>query len=284
MFEPSVLLDLPRKVAETGIAVEKDGHRYSIYDVDISYPFVIMTICLNGSARALYDMREITFHKNDLGLILPGHIMRPLECSEDYRYARLAISKELVEELRSQLFSHDYAKYNYAPVCTLTDIQVQRLLVILDQLALIASHSEMELQHRNHILLAQMAVGYEYLNYYRREQDSKYSSDRKSEVFSRFSDLVVTHYREERDIQFYAEQLEVHPKYLNQLIRQATRGITPHEWIDRYVVTQAKRLIRANPSWTLKQVAYNVGFAEPSAFYRYFKRVTGITAKEYKNQ
>jgi AraC-like DNA-binding protein len=52
----------------------------------------------------------------------------------------------------------------------------------------------------------------------------------------------------------------------------------------RYVVAQAKRLIRMNPTWTVKQVGFHIGFAESSSFYRYFRRVAGITVKDYKSQ
>ena len=62
----------------------------------MSFSFVILTLCLSGTARALYDQREMTHRKNDLALLLPGHVMRPLECSEDYTYARIAISKRLI--------------------------------------------------------------------------------------------------------------------------------------------------------------------------------------------
>lgn len=45
---------------------------------------------------------------------------------------------------------------------------------------------------------------------------------------------------------------------------------------------QAKRLIETHATATLKETAYLLGFAEPASFYRYFKRATGMTAKEYR--
>ena len=34
----------------------------------------------------------------------------------------------------------------------------------------------------------------------------------------------------------------------------------------------------------LSKTAYMLGFSEPSSFYRYFKRGTGMTAKEYREK
>ena len=83
-------------VEEKGVWIEPCKHRFTAFNTDVSFSFVIMTLCLSGTARALYDQREMTHRKNDLALLLPGHVMRPLECSEDYTYARIAISKRLI--------------------------------------------------------------------------------------------------------------------------------------------------------------------------------------------
>ena len=83
-------------VEEKGVWIEPCKHRFTAFNIDVSFSFVILTLCLSGTARALYDQREMTHHKNDLALLLPGHVMRPLECSEDYTYARIAISKRLI--------------------------------------------------------------------------------------------------------------------------------------------------------------------------------------------
>ena len=271
-------------VEEKGVWIEPCKQRFTAFHVDVSFSFVIMTLCLNGTARALYDQREMTHRKNDLALLLPGHVMRPLECSEDYTYARIAISRAMIERLRPQLFSHDYMKYGTSPVFSLTDEQAKRLLQVLEHMAFTAAHSELEMTHRNHILLAQMAVGYEYINYYRKEQDRLLPPDNNAGIFSRFCDLVVEHYHESKEIQYYASLLDLHPKYLSRVVRTATNGVTPGQWIDRYVVAQAKRLIVANPELSLKEIAYELGFSEPTSFYRFFKRVTGLTANEFRHK
>ena len=208
--------------------------------------------------------------------------MHPLDCSDDFTYALLFISPKMIEDLRFNTFSHDYEKFNYAPVSSLTDKQVKQLMDIFNQLAYIANHTEKQLPHRHQTLLAQLAVGYELLNYYRREQDKQWREKRHVDVFNQFCDLVVKHYRESREIQFYARLLDLTPKYFSKVIRQATDGLSPAEWIEQYVVSQAKRLIETRPTLNVQEIAYMLGFTEPTAFYRYFKRVTGMTAKQYR--
>ena len=231
----------------------------------------------------MYDMRLIKHHKNDLALIMPGHIMHPIDCTDDFSYIVFFISPKMFDDLRFHTFSHDYEKFNYAPLCSLTDEQAEHLLSIVDQLAVIANLTDEEMPHRYHTLLAQLAVGYEFLSYYRREQDRQWTSKRHAEIFSRFCDLVVNNYRESREVKYYANLLNLTPKYLSKVISSVTDGLTPAKWIEQYVTAQAKRLIETQATPTLQETAYMLGFSEPTSFYRYFKRVTGMTAKEFRD-
>ena len=284
---------LSNAVEQSGILIVRKVNRFFSYNENFVFPHIILTLCLSGSARAMYDMRVITHHKNDLSFIMPGHILHPIECSDDFTYAVFFISPRMFDDLRFYTFSHDYAKFNNAPVCSLTDEQAAQLLAIVDQLTIIANHTEEELPHRYQALLAQLAVGYEFLNYFRREQDRQWAENRQVEIFNRFCDLVVEHYRESREVKFYANLLNITPKHLSKVVRAATRstlplaqakdGLSPNQWIEQYVAAQAKRLIETRATRTLQETAYLLGFAEPTSFYRYFKRATGMTAKQYRD-
>ena len=274
---------LLQSIEKSDILIVREMPSFFGYNEDFVSPHTILTLILSGSARAMYDMRVITHHKNDLSIILPGHIMHPIECTDDFTYAMLFISSKMLEDLRFQTFSHDHEKFNYAPVCSLTDEQAAHLLSIVDQLVVIANHTDKELPHRRQALLSQLAVGYEFLNYYRSDQDRQWAENRYADIFNRFCDLVVKHYRESREIKYYADLLNLTPKHLSKVIRTATNGISPVKWIEQYVTAQAKRLIEARATQTLQETAYMLGFTEPTSFYRYFKRVTGMTAKQYRD-
>ena len=273
-----------KAVEQSGILIVRDEPGFFITNEDFVFPHIIMTLCLSGSARAMYDMRVITHHKNDLALIMPGHIMHPIDRTDDFSYVVFFISPKMFDDLRFHTFSHDYEKFNYAPLCSLTDEQAEHLLSIVDQLVIITNLTNEEMPHRYHTLLAQLAVGYEFLSYYRREQDRQWTSKRHAEIFTRFCDLVVNNYRESREVKYYADLLNLTPKYLSKVIYTATDGLTPAKWIEQYVTAQAKRLIETHATQTLQEIAYMLGFSETTSFYRYFKRVTGMTAKEYRDR
>ncbi len=283
VYNESKILSLAEAIEQSGIIYLPELRGFDHLGQDFMYPYIVLMLCLRGSARAMYDLREVELKKNELAFVMPGHILRPLECSEDLAYALCVVSPKMFEDLKFQTFSHDYKKFNYSPCCSLTEEQAQQLRDFVRMLMLIVDRTEEELPHRRQAMLAQLAIGYEFLNFFRREQDKHLTGGRFYDLYNRFCELVVQHYRESKEIKFYADLLHLTPKYFSKVIRQTTNGMSPGEWIEQYVVAQAKRLIESHPSTSLKEIAYMLGFQEPSSFHRYFKRVTGITALEYRS-
>ena len=271
---------LSQAVEQNGVWVEKGMRGFPSTGVDMVCPYLILILCLRGSARAMFDMQEIKIEKNDFGILMPGHVLRRVSCSEDYTYSRTLISTEMFSELKTHAFSHDSDKYNRAPQCHLTDVQAKRVLALLELLEAIALHDHNDLQLRRQMLLSHMAVGYEFINYYRREQDREWAESRSAPLYTRFCDLVVEHYN--RNVNFYAGLLDYDPRYFSKVCRQYSNGLSPLEWIQQYVATQAKRIMDIHPEQTVKETAYQLGFPDTANFCRYFKRATGIFPQEYK--
>ena len=267
---------------QNGVHVEKEIHGLSEIGVDIVFPHVILLLCLRGTARVKFDMQELSIEKNNFGILLPGHVLRRVSCSDDYTYARVIISEEMFNELKAHAFSHDSDKFNRAPHCCLTDVQATRMMALIEMLEAIASHNIEDLQLRQQMLLSHMAVGYEFINYYRREQDREWTKNASAKLYSQFCDLVVEHYRENRNVNYYAALLDYDARYFSKVFRRYSNGLSPLEWIQQYVVTQAKRIMDTNPHQTVKETAFQLGFPTTANFCRYFKRVTGIYPQEYK--
>lgn len=146
----------------------------------------------------------------------------------------------------------------------------------------LSSTAHNDLQLRQQMLLSHLAVGFEFVNYYRREQDKEWAENRPAKLYTQFCNLVVEHYRENRNISYYAKLMDYDPCYFSKVFRLHNNGTSPLEWIQQYVVTQAKRIIDMNPKQTIKETAYQLGFSTTGNFCRYFKRTTGIYPQEYK--
>ena len=103
---------------------------------------------------------------------------------------------------------------------------------------------------------------------------------RNDEYFSQFMNILGKHYTQERSVGFYAGQLNLTPKYLTTLIRK-TSGRTAVEWIDDYVVLEAKNLLKYS-TMSIQEIAYYLNFSNQSFFGKYFKSHTGMTPSAYR--
>jgi AraC-like DNA-binding protein len=114
--------------------------------------------------------------------------------------------------------------------------------------------------------------------------------DRHSEIVKNFKQLLEHHYRQLADgsqdvlfqVQDYANALYLHPNYLSNVIKNKT-GKSVNTWIAEKTVTEAQALLR-NSKMTIKEIAFQLGFKEPTNFSNYFKRITGIPPGKYRKQ
>lgn len=111
--------------------------------------------------------------------------------------------------------------------------------------------------------------------------DDTPSRNRNKAYFSAFMEELLKHYMQERSVGFYAERLHLTPKYLTTLLRTTT-GRTASEWIDAYVILEAKNLLKYS-SMNIQEIAYYLNFPNQSFFGRYFKEHTGMTPSAYRS-
>ena len=274
---------LIRFVEQKDLVLEKEVCGFTVKGVDMSFPHVIILLCLRGNASAMYDMREEHVVKNMLSVIMPGHILRLIDCSEDFAYMRLAVSSKILGEVKNHILGHEYDVFHKSPTCQLTDVQAERVKALAEVLSAIAQHDMNELLLRRQILQIQIAIAYEFIHYYRREEDKRWGKTKYVDVYNRFTDLVVEHYKENRNVNFYASMLDYDQQYFTKLFCKVSGGVSPLEWIQQYVVTQAKLLMDANPKQTVKETAYELGFHSTAEFCRYFRRATGIYPQAYRS-
>lgn len=79
-----------------------------------------------------------------------------------------------------------------------------------------------------------------------------------------------------------SELLGLSEYYFCRMFKVST-GVSPHQYVIRARIERAKSLIcRSNRP--LSDIAFHVGFASQSHFNRHFKRLVGITPKQFQNQ
>lgn len=105
-------------------------------------------------------------------------------------------------------------------------------------------------------------------------------NSRGEEIFMAFIALVERNFRYERRVAWYAQQLNITPKYLSETVRQISKQ-TPSDWIDNYVMLELRVALR-NSNKTIKEIAIQMHFPNQSFMGKFFKEHSGMSPKEYR--
>lgn len=122
---------------------------------------------------------------------------------------------------------------------------------------------------------------HEYLQRNPQYRPDEVKSYRIRELFNRFMMLLERDYKISRDVNYYAEQMNISSKYLTNIVNQVT-GHTPKTIIDQYVILQLKMHLKRTTQ-SIKEMAWEFHFADVSFFCRYFKKHTGLTPQQIRS-
>lgn len=98
--------------------------------------------------------------------------------------------------------------------------------------------------------------------------------------FLKLQNLIEEKCTHSKSVQFYANELNITTKTLNN-ITQRTINKSCKLFIDEILILQIKRLL-INSKLSIKQIAYQSGFDEPSNLFKFFKRYTNQTPESFR--
>ena len=97
----------------------------------------------------------------------------------------------------------------------------------------------------------------------------------------RFKELIEENYIQEKSVSAYADMLKMNPTCLNEVAKKST-GITAGEMIRNRIIEETKQKLFGT-DLSGKEIAYSLGFDDPSYFSRFFKKYTGFTLKAFRD-
>ena len=83
-------------------------------------------------------------------------------------------------------------------------------------------------------------------------------------------------------MKYFADKVFLSPNYFGDVIRKLT-GMTASEHIQNKVIDRVKEQLLSSDK-TASQIAYELGFQYPQHLSRMFKRITGLTPNEFRQQ
>lgn len=248
---------------------------YHQFCFDVSFAI----FCTNGSIAGAMSRKKFKAQAPCLLVLGNDETIEIESVSDDFRAWYNVLSKNLTEDLYSLVKQNMVSSIPFQtnPVLPITEVEMKRNIDLCQQLYAVMSDGNNPFAKE---IIKHLTTAMYYMQHSEIASQSKPS--KKDDLMVRFAQMVKDNYRRERRVQFYGNELCLSPKYLSQIVKEQT-GKTAAEWIDSYVLAEAKALLRSS-ELTVQQISDELHFPDQSSFGKYFKRNVGMSPKEYMNR
>lgn len=236
-------------------------------------------VITKGEVSCIVDFYSYTLTAPSMALFLPGQVIESFETSEDFSGFGMAVPMEFTDSLNLPISFQEKLSFKNNHFYKLNQEGLEAFMSCYGQVSSIMRQEGHP--YKAEIIRHLFSAYYYGLGYYVHHAQRQSSvMTGQQEICERFIALVAEHFKDHRDISFYADELCITKKYLSSLLKQET-GLTALEWIEKYVVLYAKSCL-SSTSMTIQEISNELDFPSQSVFGKYFKRMEGMSPKAYR--
>ncbi|SDQ69793.1 AraC-type DNA-binding protein [Chryseobacterium soldanellicola] len=238
-----------------------------------TFNFIIFVT--KGHIKQYLENQEYHAEKGSVIFIRQGTITATIDLSDDIEGYFLAYENNILSE--QELPKHKTNIFFMTPFLTLDsltyDTVIQLLLIMEQELWLNTLKVNDVVITVLHLILIKILST---------DSDGQHkSATRTMELSLQFRDLLFKYHIGEKRVAFYADKLSVTENYLNKCVKNVTQK-SPKQWINEIDINYSKALLHSSKD--IAEIAYELNFHTASHFTQLFKKIAGITPKEYRIQ
>ncbi|WP_417008123.1 helix-turn-helix domain-containing protein [Alistipes putredinis] len=246
---------------------------------------LIIGVGTEGETSLTSNLQEFRLKKDSLFIFSPKHILQ-VQSNNRFKAHLIVIAPDFLKRINidTKRMMPLFLQFGSLPCMELTHAESQSLrsFILMVEQELKGSETDFSSEIIGGLIAATIYKVGDILTHYLTEHPEVDSPihNRAEEYFRQFTELLGEHYKHERSVGFYARQLCITPKYLTTLIKRIS-GKSVSEWIDNYVILEAKTLLKYS-NMSVQEIAYYLNFPNQSFFGSYFKRNAGMSPSQYK--
>lgn len=246
---------------------------------------LIIGVGTEGETSLTSNLQEFRLKKDSLFIFSPKHILQ-VQSNNRFKAHLIVIAPDFLKRINidTKRTMPLFLQFGSLPCMELTQAESQSLrsFISMVEQELKGSETDFSSEIIGGLIAATIYKVGDILTHYLTEHPEVDSPihNRAEEYFRQFTELLGEHYKHERSVGFYARQLCITPKYLTTLIKRIS-GKSVSEWIDNYVILEAKTLLKYS-NMSVQEIAYYLNFPNQSFFGSYFKRNAGMSPSQYK--
>lgn len=286
----SIGVDEARPFAETykldqrsnDLLVVKELGALNLEERSFHLGVVVIGICRTGSATLVWNDQTVNITEGSMFMNFGDSMITDVKMSPDFSATAIVMSHEFLRESVLPLM-HLWPYLLFLMESPVVKLERRELLRLTATYNLVVERLQ-QTDHsfrREATVACLQAVCYDVCDFLKRKvPQGEHLQPRSYALFDQFVRLVAMNYVEHRDVQWYANEMQITPKYLSEVVKEVS-GRTSSQWITNVVVTEIKDLLR-NSDLSIKEIAVEMNFPNQSFLGKYFKNVVGISPGDFR--
>lgn len=241
----------------------------------------VQILCTRGACILSTGAQQ--FHLREMSELIfwGGSIMQLMEASDNFHVRLLLYPKKIFLQAAISL---DTTYFNYMrefPQYDHGEESWKNVNLWIDMAQLLFSRPSPAFRERLELNFLQSMLMWIFSSIPDTYVSKAESYTRKQLLFHKFMHLIHEHAAQMHQVSFYAEQLCISPRYLNEITLSFSNRKTPKALIDEQLTAELKVLLN-NPALSIAEIASLCHFPDSSYLSRFFKKNTGIAPKAFR--
>lgn len=238
----------------------------------------------SGTATYTIGLEVFQAQRNTIVFGVPGQVFSLQDTSDDFFVYYMLFSESfiadsfLLKDFRTQFPFMNYAGIQCFP---LEEEQGGEVEVIVHKMNEEIKGRRQGMSQALKLYIHLLFI-HAYRNYTDQLQARQSANDPATATFTRFLKLVSQHFLTYKKVADYAAMLYLSADHLNRIIK-ACSDKTAHEFIDEMIVMEAKAHL-LHSTLSVAEIAYSLGFSDPSHFNKFFRKQTGGTPAQFRQK
>lgn len=254
-----------------------------VYQPQRNYPFKIneyaCCICLEGEAKGCIDLMPCCLTPSTMAVNVPGQLLEQHSMSNNFKGIGIVMSQEFIKRLGLPYNFQLDKVLRKSPIIELQPSLLDALLMYYSMVhRLLEKERPYQMETLHHLICAFFYGIGSHLYQVSIKRHSTYEETLMQDFLSE----IKIHYRCQRKVGFYADRLHISLGHFFAIVKRVS-GKSPGQWIDEYITEEARALLKGT-NLTVQQISQELGFPSQSFFGKFFKRMAGLSPKEYREQ
>ena len=251
-------------------------------------------LCNNGTSKIRINNRIVDMRRNAIFMATPEQMVTIESYSDDDEISLVYLPKDVTINI-SKHFGDDYLKGKFlrnidinmmyrmlqkneaCETCFLEERDAEEVRIIIKLLQRYYNDTE---DNGYLVMLLVETLSMIVLRAVSITKPAYKAPSHQDALTRQFFAEILKHYKERHDVAYYAEIMNITPKYLSTVVRDET-GEPALQWLNRIMVYSAKKLLKGTTK-AISEISEELHFSSPSAFIRFFKAQTGETPFDYR--